>query len=409
MNTTGVPRKRQKVLRVITDMVVVVVCGLTFPFATLGFLLTMVPGRFVGARDFAVFWATGQQLAHNANPYDGEAMLRIESAVGLGGRHVAMYMRNPPWGLPLVYPLGLLGLWPASIVWSLLLLACLAASVHILWVMHGRPRNHRHWLGYSFGPAIFCMIIGQTTLFALLGLVLFLRFHRTRPFLAGVFLWPCALKPHLFLPFGVAMIAWVVVSRSYKVLIGASAAIAASSAIALLIDQQAWIQYTHMIRTSGIESDYIPCVSVLLRKWISAKTVWIQYVPSALACIWAAAYYWNRRSNWEWMRDGSLLMVVSLLTAPYSWVYDACILIPALLYGAYVTRSRNVLLSLALLSALVEVALAFDAVRPTAVFLLTLWTAPAWFVWYLVATRNKGRQVEQSRGASDIAEVAYRL
>jgi len=353
MNTTGEPRKRHKVLRVITDLIVVVVCGVTFPFAALGFLLTMVPGRFVGARDFAVFWATGQQLAHHANPYDGEALLRIESAAGLGGRHVAMYMRNPPWGLPLVYPLGWLGLWAASIVWSLLLLACLAASVHMLWVMYGRPRNQRHWLGYSFGPAIVCMIIGQTSLFALLGLVLFLRFHRTRPFLAGVFLWPCALKPHLFLPFALALIAWVVVSRSYKVLIGAGAAIAASIAIALLIDQQALIQYAHMIRTSGIESDFIPCVSVILRKWISAKTVWIQYVPSGLACIWAGAYYWKRRSNWDWMRDGSLLMVVSLLTAPYSWIYDACILIPALLYGAYVTRSRNVLLTLAFLSALV--------------------------------------------------------
>lgn len=404
---TGETRKSRKALRVVTDLLVVVVCGLTFPFAALGFFFTLLPGRLIGSRDFTVFWATGQQLAHHANPYDGGDLLRIERSAGFGERHVAMFMRNPPWGLPLVYPLGLLGLWTASVLWSMLLLGCLAASVHMLWVMHGRPPNQRHWLGYSFGPALVCMIMGQTTLIVLLGLVFFLRLHRTRPFLAGIALWPCALKPHLFLPFGVALLAWVVVSRSYKVLIGAVAAIALSSAIVLLIDPGVWTQYTLMIRTSGIESDFIPCVSVILRRWISPGTIWIQYLPSVLACIWAAGYYWNRRSTWEWMRDGSLLMVVSLVTAPYSWIYDGCILIPALLQGAYVTRSRNVLLALAFLSALVELSMALDVLRPKALFLWTLWTAPAWFAWYLVATLNKGGKAEEIHGGtSEIAEAA---
>jgi hypothetical protein len=407
MIMTGETRKSRKALRVVTDLLVVVVCGLTFPFAALGFFFTLLPGRLIGTRDFTVFWATGQQLAHHANPYDGGDLLRIERSAGFGERHVAMFMRNPPWGLPLVYPLGLLGLWTASVLWSMFLLGCLAASVHMLWVMHGRPPNQRHWLGYSFGPALVCMIMGQTTLIVLLGLVLFLRLHRTRPFLAGIALWPCALKPHLFLPYGVALLAWVVVSRSYKVLIGAVAAISVSSAIVLLIDPAVWTQYTLMIRTSGIESDFIPCVSVILRRWISSGTVWIQYLPSVLACIWAAGYYWNRRSTWEWMRDGSLLMVVSLVTAPYSWIYDGCILIPALLQGAYVTRSRNVLLALAFLSALVELSMALDVLRPKALFLWTLWTAPAWFVWYLVATLNKGGKAEEIHGGtSEIAEAA---
>ena len=50
----------------------------------------------------------------------------------------------------------------------------------------------------------------------LLGLVLFLRLHRSSPFLAGVSLWLCLLKPHLFVPFGIVLIVWAIVTRSYS-------------------------------------------------------------------------------------------------------------------------------------------------------------------------------------------------
>jgi len=35
-----------------------------------------------GTRDTSSFWATGQQLAHHANPYDEAAMTRIEHSAG---------------------------------------------------------------------------------------------------------------------------------------------------------------------------------------------------------------------------------------------------------------------------------------------------------------------------------------
>jgi hypothetical protein len=274
----------------------------------------------------------------------------------------------------------------------LLLLACLLVSVYLLWLMHGRPNNRRHWLGYSFGPALLCLFMGQTTLLALLGLVLFLRWHDSRPFMAGVSLWLCMLKPHLFLPFCVVLLAWIAVTRSYKVLMGAAAAVAVSLVIAYGMDPLAWIQYAQMLRTSGIQWDYIPCMSVLIRIWINQQWVWPQYLPALLGCAWAISYYWPRRAAWDWMKNGSPLMLVSLLTAPYSWIYDACLVIPALLQGAYVTRSRSLLAILAFLSALVEAALAVKGWFPYAVFLWTLWAAPAWLVWYLVATRG-GRRI----------------
>jgi hypothetical protein len=312
-------------------------------------------------------------------------MSRVERAAGLPLAYKVGFMRNPPWTLPLVFPLGFISPRVAWLIWSLLMLACLTGSVRLLWIMYGRPRNRRYLLGLSFGPALLCLLYGQTSLFALMGLVLFLRLHRTRPFLAGISLWLCALKPHLFLPFGVVLLAWVLVSRSYKLLAGAVGAMAASCAITYAIDPLAWTQYLQMARASGIERGFVPCLSYLLRNWLTPNALWLQYLPVALGCSWALGYYWLRRQAWDWMKNGSPLMLVSILTAPYALIYDQCLVIPALLSGAILTRSRNLLIALAFLSALVEIALYRSLSHPPELFLWTYWTAPAWLIWYLVA------------------------
>ena len=79
---------------------------------------------------------------------------------------------------------------------------------------------------------------GQTALFALLGLILFMRFHRSHQFLSSVSLWLCAIKPHLFLPFAAVLLVWVILSRSYRVLMGAVLALGASSIVTFRLDNR---------------------------------------------------------------------------------------------------------------------------------------------------------------------------
>jgi len=389
------PGTRQKIFRLILTLSVVTVCALAVGFTAGVYCNLLLAPNAPGTRDFIIFWATGQQLAHHDNPYDREALSRVERAAGLPLQYKVGFMRNLPWTLPLVFPLGFMNPRVAWLLWSLLMLTCLAVSVYLLWIMYGRPRNRRYLLGLSFGPALLCLLYGQTSLFALLGLVLFLRLHHTRPFLAGISLWLCALKPHLFLPFGVVLLAWVVVTRSYKLLAGAAVAMAASCAITYAIDPLAWTQYFEMARSYGIEQGFVPCLSYLLRIWLSPHAIWLQYLPAALGCAWALGYFWHRRQAWEWMKDGSPLMLVSILTAPYALIYDQGLLIPALLQGAFLTRSRNLLIALAFLSALVEVALYRSLSHPPDLFLWTYWTAPAWLAWYLYAIGAWNRRAKQ--------------
>lgn len=366
----------------IAEVLIATICGLMLAYTALFLCVLPLSGQIASGRDFVVFWATGQQLAHHADPYVGEDMMRVERSAGLPAQAGVLFMRNPPWGLLLALPLGFIGLQAGAFLWSMVLLSCLAISVRLLWLMHGHPRNHLHWLGVSFAPALLCLTMGQTSLFALLGLALFLRLHRTCPLMAGMSLWLCSLKPHLFLPFGVALLAWIVVSKSYRLLAGAAVTLAASCVVVYFIDTMAWAHYLQMMRAPGIENEFIPCLSAALRLWFSPRTIWLQFLPAALGCAWALGYFWPRRHRWDWTRDGSLLMLVSIFLAPYCWLYDQALAVPALLYGAYLTRSRILLVVLAFASLLIQIELVCGISLPSAFY---LWTAPAWLAWYLFA------------------------
>ena len=137
-----------------------------------------------------------------------------------------------------------------------------------------------------------------------------------------------------------------------------------------------------MMRTYGIEREFIPCWSVVLRLWVRPQAMALQYLLPALGCGWALIYFWKRRHAWDWVSDGSVLVLVSVLSAPYYWLFDQAIVIPALLHAAYVTRSRTVLALLALGSIAVETGMVLGYQLPSKFY---LWTAPAWLAWYLLA------------------------
>ena len=366
---------------------IVTICALAFGVALQVIGNSFYHSSVAGVHDFVVYWATGQQLIHHGNPYDPQALLILERQAGFPVKEGVLFMRNPPWALPITYPLGLFHDRIASMLWSTSLIACLIVSVYLLWRMHGRPRGYRAFLAYSFAPALICIINQQTAVFALLGITLFLVLYRRWPFFAGCCLYLCFLKPHLFLPFGVVLILWVFVSRSYRILLGAITTIGASIALVHVLDPAAWQQYSVMVHTSGMENDFIPCLSFLLRRWLPPQFIWVQYVPAMIGCVWAIVYFWPRRHSWDWRTDGSLLMLVSVMVAPYSWLFDQCLVIPALLQGVYITRSRTMVLTLAFLSALIEISLIGQIWQKSAVYLWTLWSAPAWLIWYLLAVR----------------------
>jgi hypothetical protein len=376
-------------LRTVFLFVAVAICTLAFAMTAMSILAAMTTPNSAGTHDFVEYWASAHLLARHGNPYDSVALQELERSVGFPTGAPTLVMGNPPSALLLVLPLGYLGPVFGEWLWLLLQLAALVVAVRVIHSLNGHPQSKVHLLAYAFAPTLACLLAGQVAVFLLLGLVLFLRWQENRPIWAGASLWLCLLKPHLFLPFGVVLLLWMVVKRNYGILLGTASALAMSSAVATAMDPQVWLQYRTMMAQQRIDRLQLPCLSTELRQYVYPHTVWVQCLPLCLGSIWAIGYYWKRRAAWDWIRHGSTLMLVSVLVAPYTWFMDQAVLIPAMLAGAYATRSRTWITILALMSAGIEI----EAIRGVALGApFYLLTAPAWLIWFLVATRSADHQ-----------------
>ena len=340
------------------------------------------------------FWASGKLLVHGQNPYDREAIGRMESAMGLPVKGIIPITLNPPYTLYLLTPLGFLHARVAVIAWSLLLALCFIVAVQAVRSMVDHPYEQGYiLLAWCFAPALCCIEMGQTGLILLLGLALFLRLEQANPFGAGVALSLCAVKPHLFLPFGVVLLMWIAVRRRWTILLGAIAALILESLIATAFDHGVWSQYRSMARTERFVYEYIPTIGTALRYLIDRSALWIEFVPAALGSAWGVWYFWRNRENWEWTKHGSLLMLVSLLVAPYAWFTDQVLALPAILFTLLSVRGprRG---SVTLLMAIMIAAAVDMMASPSLIFKPDMILGLVWLGWYLYATSGAVRTKE---------------
>ncbi|HEY3991074.1 MAG TPA: glycosyltransferase family 87 protein [Acidobacteriaceae bacterium] len=345
------------------------------------FLCFAISGQDIANRDYISYWASGRLLLHHQNPYDPAALLAVEKSAGYSSQRAEM-MRNLPVALWVAIPLGLFPARLGAALWSLAIVALLMASVRMLWTIHGRQPGRVHLLGYLFPPALATILAGQTSAFLLFGISAFLLLHKRRPFLAGAALAICAIKPHLFLPLAAVFLLWIFAERSYRVLAGAVASLAAMLLSCIVLRPSIWHDYRAMM---GSENLSVPTLSSLFRLLIHPQWMWLQYVPMAVACWWAVSYFLSHREEWEWRTHGSLLLLVCILTAPYAWFTDEAVLLPAILAGIYASSGAaligyEVVAGAALLEVLFGVPL-FSS--------FYLWTPLAWMGWYLMAMARR--------------------
>ena len=370
--------------RLLFELGSVAACTIAFLFTALS-LLTVILGRQNPAnRDYIEYWASGQQLVHHQNPYDPAGLLKLERSAGFSTNIGPMVMGNAPPALFLTYLLGFVSVNTGQYIWISVLLVCFLLSVRLVCNTLGATPTYVQILGYTFAPGLVCIAAGQMAIFVLLGLALFLRYHQTKPFLAGAALWFCLLKPQLFLPFAIVMCLWIWRAKQYRIVSGIVTALVATSAVVFALDPNCWIEYGQMMKILRYDKVVIPCISMFLRDTLPGG-VFVQYAPAVIGCIWAIRYFWQHRFEWQWIEHGSLLLLVSLLVAPYTWFLDQCVALPALLRGLTVTRSRAMVFLLALSGAVIEFAPLTGRELLHSKFFL--WTMPFWILWYAIAVR----------------------
>jgi hypothetical protein len=358
---------------------------ISFGIAALGALTTGLSGSNSAGHDFISYWATGQQITHQKNPYDVAAILALERSAGFPANAQPLMMRNPPSSLFLVVPLGFVGARAGSILWFASILGSLVLCLHLLWILNGRPASRLNLLGYAFPPSLFCIAAGQTAIFALLGFILFLYCHRSRPIAAGAALTLCALKPHLFVAFAAALILWIILNRKYAIIAGLILTAAVEWTMALLFDPSVLSHYLGMTRSTSVNSEFTPVASSLLRKAIDPSAIWLQYLPIAVAAVWAIWYYSRHKEEWDWQSQGLTVLLVSVAAAPYGWISDQVLAWPAIAKTIETADRRVFLILLSLITALLVTL--FSPIPMHSLFFA--WTGTAWLLWNVYATKVK--------------------
>jgi hypothetical protein len=265
----------------------------------------------------------------------------------------------------------------------LILLVMLISSVHMIRVMAGGSTDRLHLLGYLFPPVLACLLAGQMGIVLLFSVSLMLFLVDSRPYFAGLALVFCTVKPQLFFAFAVVLGLWAL--RRRRFLLGLVSAVAFSLITGAILDGSGWSHYAGMMRGADLANEFIPTLSLAFRLMIHRSSVWLQFVPCVLACGWAAWYYRGR--SWDWRTDGMLVLCVSVAAAPYEWVTDEAVLLPAILFGLYRATGRA-LTAYAVIAGLALLLVLFGAGMNSGFY---VWTSAAWLGWYCYVLSSSRR------------------
>ncbi len=360
-------------------------------------LLPSLAPKNISVRDFTSYWIAGHQLVAHHNPYDTAFVLQQERAMGLIGDK-PLVMRNPPWSLWFVIPLALLGHSSAWMLWLIVSVILLAAASSLVWKMYGGDSTRR-WIplliSIAFAPTLACLAVGQTAPVVLIGLALLLYLHRRHEFWAGCALALTASKPQIALLFWLAVALWSLEHRRWKLIAGAVSTIAVAIAIAFYFDPHIFRDYRTMLATEPLGAQYVPTLGGWLRN--SFRIGWLQFAPAIAGLVWAASYYAHNHRDWDWKERMPILLLVSIVAAPYGWFFDEVIVLPALIAAAAIALQRDrrnarlFFLAFILLNAVALLELVRGVLVVSSYY---VWTPWAWLLIYIATRARKSELAE---------------
>jgi hypothetical protein len=346
--------------------------------------------------DFVEYWTAARQVLAGLDPYAAGPVLALERQVGFVSSR-ALIMRNPPWIVPVIAPLGLLSFNLARQLWFGLGLIAIFLSGRWLWEIYGSEGESMWIPGLSmalFLPIAVALAMGQISPLVLLGIAGFLHFEKRKKFVpAGAFLFLAALKPHLVFLAWAALLCWSIRARTIRTIAALCSITALASLVAALLDHSIFSQYFNLMN-SGVIEEVTPTVSGWLRLLLGRQYP-LQWLPALLAFGWFFFHWGSFEGQWQWPDEMPMLLLLSVLTIWYGWFFDQVVLLPCVFRAtAWAMRGRR--------GRLIGIAASFLIIN-AAVLVLILehrtafwyaWTVPAWFLLYMFASATRLNRTE---------------
>jgi len=352
--------------------------------------------RFNAAnRDSIQFWATGRCLVDHRNVFDLQDVLKLQQSQGYQeGR--AYLSRIPPWTISAMTPFGLM-----SPYWTWFFIVTLSAvtlivSTRLCWHFFGDSQTRAgdcYLASYLFAPVLACFKTGQIGIFLLLGLLLFLRWQKKRPFLAGAALWLPFVKPHLFTVFGLVCLLWILAERRWRIFVGFATTVTVSLGAALALDHNLFTHYLANVRGQAILDEFIPSLAGVFRLLVAPQLIYLQFIPLLAGLVWGIWYWRKHRTDWVWTEHGITLLLVSFLVSPYYFLPDEVVLLPVVFQATVIffRKSKTESPTAYILSALSCVLLVMVVVNVPLPSGAYAWSGIVWASWHLLGRRAASR------------------
>jgi hypothetical protein len=341
-----------------------------------------------GLHDYVAYWSAGRLNALGKDPYSPEELLPVQQEVGWTDDWPNI-MYYPPWTLAVVMPFGSLPFGTSRLLWLVVNLGVVIGCVDRLWQFYGGPTRYRGvaWaLGLVFVPTLIVLKMGQIGPWLLLGVVGFLEWEESRPWLAGAALVLASVKPQLMYLFGVAVLVWALDQRRWRVLLGGGLAVAGATGLALWRNPAVLQQYGFALAHPPW-GNITPTWGSLLRLMFGPERTWLTFVPTAVGLAWLPFYYARHRRHWDWSDHGLVVLFVSFLSTSYgAWVFDLVVLlVPIVRAAVWVARQADPrLTAFALLGFLTINGGALAMNLGGAPYPSFIWLTPALFIGYRV-------------------------
>jgi hypothetical protein len=346
--------------------------------------------------DFVEYWAAGHLNAHGENPYDHDRVETLERAAGRTEKPVLMW--NPPWTLTLAMPFGLFPLdqvHTAQLLWLLVQFAALVYSADALWRYYGGDGRHR-WLAwliaFTFVPSLFALTAGQISPLILLGAVFFLQAERQGRFVpAGAATVLLAIKPHIVYLFWLALLLWSLERKRWSLLASGLAVGLVATLIPWLCNPHVLGQYLSTMTTRPPDEYRSPTLGRVVRMAFGEERFGLQFVALLPGLLWFVVWWPRQRRAWDWGESLPLLLLVSMLTAPYgAWPFDlVLLLVPVVQVAARLSRAGQPGMQRGAVAYHVVVnVLALVLLIAGAEFFWFIWMTPALLAGYLVFPRQ---------------------
>lgn len=321
--------------------------------------ITFQPKTF-GNIDFTEVWSAVKVFNASGNFYDPIAIELAQSEIGLPPSYLAKWY--PPWFTTLMSPLLDRSLIEATRSYFLLNFFAIITAITLLLIEISTPSiivwASAFLITLLAPPTIATLNYGQPGGLLLLGVtLLFVGMKRSNAWLSSCGIILMSIKPHLFLLVGIFFILWSTRENKVRFL-----ALSLIPIFFIAVLHAAWMPdiFNHWLTAPLIKQGE----QITAMQWVPATFPGI--IKSALASsntspIWptllipllgsiAMLIYYRKKSHFNDLNfEFPLITCLSIFLAPYGWIFDQTITIPAFIMILITAlTSKNLWLALSL-------------------------------------------------------------